>query len=166
MAKTRVERLRALITSRYDGNQSTFASAVGKSPNYISRLLGGTKRMGEDFAREVETLLKLPPFYMDGLSELPTRHTVTGSMAERLMFLRESRELMQEALAQAANVELAFVQAIENGVTDGLELQPFLRLCSYFNCNPHWLAHGPTRVEPVEDPPPAVGKRNTSGTGR
>jgi DNA-binding XRE family transcriptional regulator len=165
MAKMRMDRLRALIADRFDGNQSTFASAVGKMPNYISRLLKGSKRMGEDFAREVETILKLPPRYLDGLSEIKPATGPLDSMADRLVFLRESRELTRENLAQAASVPLEFIEAIENGVTEGLALQPYLRLCDFFKCNPQWLAHGPQRAAPVPPVDDSAGKR-TSGTSK
>ena len=66
----RRKNLRLLMTSRFEGKQARIADALGKSANYISRCLAnpdssGAKKIGEDFAREIEETLALPRYAMD-----------------------------------------------------------------------------------------------------
>lgn len=67
----RRENLRRLMSDRFGGKQAKIADALDKSPNYISRCLSVTmapehrKKIGEDFAREIETRLQLSRYYMD-----------------------------------------------------------------------------------------------------
>jgi hypothetical protein len=61
----RVQKLRTLIRTRFNGLQRNLAEAIERQPDYISRCLSGKKRVGEDLARDIERLLKLPPFWLD-----------------------------------------------------------------------------------------------------
>lgn len=62
---TRRANLSRLIETRFDGHQKAFADAVGREANYISRLLGGVKNLGEDLALEFESKLRLPKGFFD-----------------------------------------------------------------------------------------------------
>lgn len=70
--ETRRAILRAFIAERFGGNQTAFARAVGRQPDYISRCLSGKKNLGEELVREFERLLHLPPYYFDGLGARQT----------------------------------------------------------------------------------------------
>ncbi|AZS78825.1 XRE family transcriptional regulator [Achromobacter spanius] len=66
----RLERFRSLMESRFGGKQAAIAAAVGKPANYVSRVLNGSKKLGEEMAREFEVSLELPPYWFDGLDAL------------------------------------------------------------------------------------------------
>lgn len=67
----RRENLRSLMKQRFDGKQARLADALGKSANYISRCLSttpssaGSKNIGEDFARDIESKLGLERYQLD-----------------------------------------------------------------------------------------------------
>lgn len=67
---TRLNRFRSLMNDRFGSKQASIANAVGKPANYVSRILSGTKKLGEEIAREFETSLNLPAYWLDGLNEL------------------------------------------------------------------------------------------------
>jgi len=62
---TRRERVKGIIESRFEGNQSRFASAVGTAPPHINQILAGKKNVGEGLARRIELALSLPPMFLD-----------------------------------------------------------------------------------------------------
>jgi hypothetical protein len=65
----RRQNLALLIRDRFGDNQSKFATSIGKKPDYISRCLSTKqhrKRIGEELAREIESLVdKLPRGWLD-----------------------------------------------------------------------------------------------------
>lgn len=63
--KIREERLRLLMAERFNNRQVQLAAAVDRKPDYISRILAGKKRLGEELAREMEKQLKLPDRWLD-----------------------------------------------------------------------------------------------------
>lgn len=65
---TRLERFRLLMDQRFGGKQAAIANAVGKPANYVSRVLSGAKKLGEEMVREFETALDLPAYWFDGLN--------------------------------------------------------------------------------------------------
>lgn len=71
ISEIRRENLRRLMNEMFDGKQAKIADALEKSPNYISRCLSLTmaaehrKKIGEDFAREIEAKLGLPRYSLD-----------------------------------------------------------------------------------------------------
>lgn len=73
IAEIRRENLRRLMNEMFEGKQSKIADALEKSPNYISRCLSLTmaaehrKKIGEDFAREIEEKLNRPRYSLDML---------------------------------------------------------------------------------------------------
>lgn len=67
---TRLDRFRQLMNERFEGKQAAIANAVGKPANYVSRVLGGTKKLGEEMVREFEVALDLPAYWFDGLDGL------------------------------------------------------------------------------------------------
>jgi transcriptional regulator with XRE-family HTH domain len=71
LPEARLRRLNQLIDTKFDGKQSKFAIAVEREPNYISRILSGKKRLGEDLARDIEKRLGLPKLWLDEGSEDP-----------------------------------------------------------------------------------------------
>ncbi|BEG78444.1 helix-turn-helix domain-containing protein [Achromobacter xylosoxidans] len=66
----RLERFRLLLNERFGGKQSAIANAVGKPANYVSRVLSGAKKLGEEMVREFEESLGLPAYWFDGLDIL------------------------------------------------------------------------------------------------
>ncbi len=68
----RLERFRAVMNERFGGKQATIAQAVGKPANYVSRVLAGSKKIGEEMAREFELSLDLPAYWFDGLDQIGT----------------------------------------------------------------------------------------------
>jgi len=67
---TRLTRFRQLLDERFGGKQAAIANAVGKPANYVSRVLNGTKKLGEEMVREFELSLNLPAYWFDGLDDL------------------------------------------------------------------------------------------------
>ncbi|WP_133434421.1 helix-turn-helix domain-containing protein [Achromobacter xylosoxidans] len=63
----RLERFRNIMNDRFGGKQAAIAHAVGKPANYVSRVLSGAKKLGEEMAREFEVCLGLPAYWFDGL---------------------------------------------------------------------------------------------------
>lgn len=63
--ETRRIRLRQLIDERFEGVQARLAAVIARQPDYISRCLRGTKRIGEDFGRHVERSVGLPERWLD-----------------------------------------------------------------------------------------------------
>jgi phage repressor protein C with HTH and peptisase S24 domain len=63
--ETRRARLRELIDTKFGGKQVGLATAIERQPDYISRCLKGTKRIGEDFARFVEQQTEMPVGWLD-----------------------------------------------------------------------------------------------------
>ena len=82
IADIRRENLRRLIQERFHGKQRALADAIGREPSYISRCFSekNRKRIGEDFARMVESKLGLPSLWMD-----TTEHesAVVGTISKR-----------------------------------------------------------------------------------
>lgn len=64
---TRAQMLRRLIETRFGGNASALARALKRSPAQIYQYLHGHVKIGDAFARHVETTIPgLWPGYMDG----------------------------------------------------------------------------------------------------
>ena len=68
----RLERFRNVMNERFAGKQAAIAHAVGKPANYVSRVLSGAKKLGEEMAREFEVCLGLPAYWFDGLDRVGT----------------------------------------------------------------------------------------------
>ncbi|MNK69786.1 hypothetical protein D3C87_891820 [compost metagenome] len=66
----RLERFRNVMNERFGGKQAAVAHAVGKPANYVSRIISGSKKIGEEMAREFEASLGLPAYWFDGLDQL------------------------------------------------------------------------------------------------
>lgn len=91
----RRENLRRLMNELFDGKQARIADALDKSPNYISRCLSVTmaaehrKKIGEDFAREIEEKLGQPRYALDspfraldpGLVSKPAEASMLGPIS-------------------------------------------------------------------------------------
>lgn len=74
--EVRRKRLRELIDTRYNKVSAAFAEKHEKQPSYISRCLlplgkPHRKRIGEDFAREIEKVERLPKGWMDEMVGSP-----------------------------------------------------------------------------------------------
>jgi hypothetical protein len=74
-------RLQQLIESRFGGSKAEFAKESGVSPAYLSRILNPDstqhKRIGEDFARNVESRLRLAPGWLDDEGTAKPREATT-----------------------------------------------------------------------------------------
>lgn len=81
----RRENLRKLMTERFKGKQAAIASALDKSPNYISRCLSaapgaaGKKNIGEEFAREIENVFGLARYQLDQEDMTPPRPVTSNA---------------------------------------------------------------------------------------
>jgi hypothetical protein len=57
--------LRLLIDKKFCGKQVDCAQALGRQPDYISRIINGQKGLGEQLAREFENKLGLEQYWFD-----------------------------------------------------------------------------------------------------
>lgn len=64
-------KLRALIRSRFRGNQAEFASAIKRSPAQVNQWLSGHRAIGDAGARIIELALSLPSGYFDSANAQP-----------------------------------------------------------------------------------------------
>lgn len=71
------------------------------------------------------------------------------TMGERIKRLREASNLTQPELGEAVGVSRSAVAQWEDGSTENIKLQIFLRLCEVLNTDPHYLVWGPERVDPL-----------------
>lgn len=65
----RQKKLRELIETRFDNRQTDFADRAGIAENYVSRMLStgaNRKKIGEQLARRIEKLCRLPSRWLDG----------------------------------------------------------------------------------------------------
>ncbi|MGP4843345.1 S24 family peptidase [Marinobacter sp. 1Y8] len=76
MHETRRKNLALLIKERFDGKQSHLADAIDRQRGYVSRLLKGSKNIGEDFARHVERSVGLRPGALDVVLIDEAHHSV------------------------------------------------------------------------------------------
>lgn len=69
LSDIRQQRLRQLLDEpRFGGKQSVFAEVIGRSPDYVSRMLShgkNRKRIGEKLAREIEQKVGKPRGWLD-----------------------------------------------------------------------------------------------------
>lgn len=65
---TRRDLLKQELLRRYEGSQAALAREIGKNPTTVSRWFsdGNRKNIGEQVAREIETALGLPRYFLDG----------------------------------------------------------------------------------------------------
>ncbi|WP_273702974.1 S24 family peptidase [Candidatus Accumulibacter vicinus] len=70
-------KLRALIQSRFGGNQAAFAAAIKRSPAQVNQWLSGHRAIGDAGARIIELALDLPPGYFD-MADTTSRFTRKG----------------------------------------------------------------------------------------
>lgn len=117
--------MRLIIDQRFNGKQSAFAAAIERQPDYVSRCLKGTKRIGEEFAGHVERQLGLPDGWMSGV------HGVDSLASSRLPAIAEpepsylieaSRIIQVPKLAVAASMGPGADQANEEVVTGTLSI--------------------------------------------
>lgn len=67
----RFDRLQQVLwDEQFKGKQAALAAAVGKPANYISRILNGSKKLGEELVREFEVSLGKPPYWFDQREQL------------------------------------------------------------------------------------------------
>ena len=93
----RRQNLALLIRDRFGNNQSRFAAAIQKKPDYISRCLSENKhrkRIGEDLAREIEAAIdQLPRGWLDiDRTTLPTP-AATPQIETRPVYEVQGRQL-------------------------------------------------------------------------
>lgn len=104
--KIRRENLHNLIESSFDGRQRRLADAIDRQPDYISRVLGGSKKLGEKLAREIEEKLRLGERWLDRDHPAPD---YTLEPVEKPMMVMErvadSSEIMGSRAAPKARVD-------------------------------------------------------------
>ncbi len=72
--KVRRDNLERLIDKQFEGKQRRLADAIDRQPDYVSRVLKGTKNIGEAFARHVEASLGLDSGTLDNVILLDEAH--------------------------------------------------------------------------------------------
>ena len=65
MNEIRRKKLAELIEERFEGNQSTFALAIGKTPTQVNMWLSGARNMTRDSCENIEKKLRLHRGWMD-----------------------------------------------------------------------------------------------------
>jgi SOS-response transcriptional repressor LexA len=83
----RRDKLKDLIQNRFDGKQSAFASAIGKSPSQVNQWLAMRRPIGEKVARDIELALSLPRGWLDGDSEAEPSNVVPTSPEQSVPLL-------------------------------------------------------------------------------
>lgn len=73
---------------------------------------------------------------------IPYAFGMAQTLGDRIRMLRQSRKMSQDQLGAVLKVSGASVSQWENGATQNLKIENFLRFCSFFNCDPTWLAFG------------------------
>lgn len=73
MSEIRRKKLEKLIAERYEGNQSAFGIAIGKTATQVNMWLSGARNMTLDSSEKIEKSLKLPRGWMDD-DVHPARH--------------------------------------------------------------------------------------------
>lgn len=71
-SERRRDALAQLLRTRFDGSQADLARAIHRSPSTVWRLLTDgehSKAIGESLARDIERLLGLPEYWMDGMAQ-------------------------------------------------------------------------------------------------
>lgn len=121
----RRERLRKLIDADYHSNQSEFANAIDRQPDYISRILSlrkSRKNLGEDLVQHIEKVLHKPAgwfdkgFYDKEISTVPTHSwpfrferarfdRLTAAQKDVISTIVEGRILEFETQRAAPNVK-------------------------------------------------------------
>ena len=132
IAEIRRENLRRLMNEMFEGKQSKIADALEKSPNYISRCLSLTmaaehrKKIGEDFAREIEEKLRQPRYSLDspfralnpGETSPEVERNPPGAQADGPEFKGVMSSLMK-LKGRATPRSLDVLKRIEQAVLDG-----------------------------------------------
>lgn len=65
ISEIRRRNLLRLMAEKYSGRQAPLARDIGRKPDYIWRIVNEQKGFGEDLARKIEEILKLPPGWFD-----------------------------------------------------------------------------------------------------
>ncbi|MCC5904124.1 MAG: LexA family transcriptional regulator [Halomonas sp.] len=78
--------LKRILDTRFNGKKSALAEAIDREASYISRCLSDKahrKKIGEDFARHIEIMLKLPKGWLDreDQQEMPDEVSATQDTA-------------------------------------------------------------------------------------
>ena len=103
--------MRLIIDQRFNGKQSAFAAAIERQPDYVSRCLKGTKRIGEEFAGHVERQLGLPDGWMSGVhgvDSLESSRLPAIAEPEPSYLIEASRIIQVPKLAVAASTTRPF----------------------------------------------------------
>lgn len=137
--ETRRERLRSLITDRFEGIQARLAAAIDRQADYVSRCLRGTKRIGEEFARHIEKTLGLPDLWLDGsvTSDLQLGYDIEGKPPGR----RDAVTIPGErSNNQDRGMDVTIPQFDTGGAMgDGLILRDQPGVIQAWRVSPEWL---------------------------
>ena len=63
---SRLDNLKNLIESRFNGSQAEFARAIGKAPAQVNQWVNGYRNIGNGAAAQIEDSLSLPRGWLDG----------------------------------------------------------------------------------------------------
>lgn len=112
--ETRLNRLKELIATRFDGVALRLASALDMKPPQVHRWISGNQGIHEDSARMIETKLGLVPHWLDGA----TGSTILLTSFEESLVnnLRQLPKAEQELLAAECYRRAAFWVQISEGI--------------------------------------------------
>ncbi|QVW25334.1 hypothetical protein KJF94_07105 [Pseudomonas hormoni] len=113
ISEIRRANLQTLMNDRFGGTKARIADELGKSPSYIARCLSLTiapenrKKIGEDFARHIETVLGLDRYSMDvPLKKSGDRAVVAKAKALDLVASPRSQSALAKIVAAAESGRL------------------------------------------------------------
>lgn len=95
----------------------------------------------------------------DAVPEVPYAYLRMETMGDRIRLLREARRLTQEQLAKIVGVTKSAISQWEDGSTQNIKLEPFLRLCEALTTDAVYLVRGANR-----QPPSRGGSSGGTGT--
>lgn len=115
ISEIRRANLQSLMNDRFGGKKAHLADALGKSPSYIARCLSLTiaqenrKKIGEEFARHIESVLKLDRYAMDSVglgSENGSMSVADKAKALELVASPRSQSALAKIVAAAESGRL------------------------------------------------------------
>lgn len=138
--ETRRDNLAKLIEDSFEGRQRRLADAIDRQPDYISRVLGGSKRLGEKLAREIEAKLKLGEGWLDRDNRAPD------------YTLKPAREPMMVMERQADSCEIMGAGGAPKNRGDDLSLDMFDDELDFIPPPKLWDSKTPLSDDEVEVP--------------
>ncbi len=113
------------VLKKQFGTWAALAQLAGCSPNYLSQIKGGTREVGDELARRLESGAKKPRGWMDVRHDQSTaKPTWTDSPADKIARIYTSlsdarQQALMAAALQALDEDIEERQALRNEPTHG-----------------------------------------------